>query len=299
MSEWIAHSKDLFMQSLAEVGQNHQHALDLQTQHQHFTANCMVSLYVCLYLHYLCCGGLYSHSHNTGTCLTCEDKTHLMGTVCVQNGSVNVDSVVTVAARLAEAGHYGADRISLVSSRLQEDWKSLTTTLEERSNTLAMATGFHQGAEQVITFNLSILSYLVVHLTIVCLSHHQALCLLCIFSCPALYQICPPVSLYVCRLYLSPYFSPSPSTTLIQVSLWHFLSPFHTSLSVVPDHLFFYLSVCKTRPSVSTCLFIHLFLPQYLSTCLFIVLPVYLTTTIHVVVELSPVCIYFVHMPVE
>ncbi|TNM94092.1 hypothetical protein fugu_002268 [Takifugu bimaculatus] len=107
MSEWIAHSKDLFMQSLTEVGQNHQHALDLQTQHQHFTANCM-------------------------------------------NGSVNVDSVVTVAARLAEAGHYGAERITLVSSRLQEDWKSLTSALEERSNTLAMATGFHQGAEQFL-----------------------------------------------------------------------------------------------------------------------------------------------------
>uniref|UniRef100_H3CM71 Uncharacterized protein n=1 Tax=Tetraodon nigroviridis TaxID=99883 RepID=H3CM71_TETNG len=107
MSEWIAHSKDLFVQSLTEVGQSHQHALDLQTQHQHFTANCM-------------------------------------------NGSVNVDSVVTVAARLAEAGHYGAERIAMVSSRLQEDWKSLTSALEERSNTLAMATGFHQGAEQFL-----------------------------------------------------------------------------------------------------------------------------------------------------
>lgn len=74
-----------------------------------------------------------------------------MTNVCVyvQNGSVNVDSVVTVAARLAEAGHYGAERIAMVSSRLQEDWKSLTSALEERSNTLAMATGFHQGAEQV------------------------------------------------------------------------------------------------------------------------------------------------------
>ncbi|XP_032412006.1 kalirin-like isoform X2 [Xiphophorus hellerii] len=107
MSEWIAHSKELFMQSVAEVGQNHQHAVDLQTQHQHFTANCM-------------------------------------------NGSINVDSVVTVAARLAEAGHYGAERIAMVSSRLQEDWKALTTALEERSNTLAMATGFHQGAEQFL-----------------------------------------------------------------------------------------------------------------------------------------------------
>ncbi|XP_078799440.1 kalirin isoform X3 [Oryzias latipes] len=107
MSEWIAHSKELFMQSLAEVGQNHQHALDLQTQHQHFTANCM-------------------------------------------NGSVNVDSVVTVAARLAEAGHYGAERIALVSSKLQDNWKSMTSALEERSNMLAMATGFHQGAEQFL-----------------------------------------------------------------------------------------------------------------------------------------------------
>lgn len=76
--------------------------------------------------------------------------------VSVQNGSVNVDSVVTVAARLAEAGHYGAERIAMVSSRLQEDWKSLTTALEERSNTLAMATGFHQGAEQVIIDQWSI-----------------------------------------------------------------------------------------------------------------------------------------------
>lgn len=48
MSEWIAHSKDLFVQSLAEVGQNHQHAVDLQTQHQHFTANCMVSVCGCV-----------------------------------------------------------------------------------------------------------------------------------------------------------------------------------------------------------------------------------------------------------
>lgn len=132
MSEWIAHSKDLFVQSLAEVGQNHQHALDLQTQHQHFTANCMVSpLQV-----------FGSSMHSVCVCINSASS--------VQNGSVNVDSVVTVAARLAEAGHYGAERIAMVSSRLQEDWKSLTTALEERSNTLAMATGFHQGAEQVI-----------------------------------------------------------------------------------------------------------------------------------------------------
>lgn len=84
------------------------------------------------------------------------DQTGLHYPACLwlssQNGSGNVDSVVTVATRLAEGGHYGADRIAEVSSRLQEDWKSLTTMLEERSNTLAMSTGFHQGAEKVYTY---------------------------------------------------------------------------------------------------------------------------------------------------
>ncbi|XP_045553977.1 LOW QUALITY PROTEIN: kalirin [Salmo salar] len=107
MSEWIAHSKDLFLQSQTEVGLNHQHALELQTQHQHFTINSM-------------------------------------------NGSVNVDGVVSVAMQLCEACHYGAERIACVSSRLQEDWKGLTSVLEERSNTLVMSTDFHQGAEQFL-----------------------------------------------------------------------------------------------------------------------------------------------------
>ncbi|XP_045062230.1 kalirin-like [Coregonus clupeaformis] len=107
MSEWIAHSKDLFLQSQTEVGLNHQHALELQTQHQHFTMNSM-------------------------------------------NGSVNVDGVVSVSTRLCEGCHYGAERITCVSSRLQEDWKGLISVLEERSNTLVMSTDFHQGAEQFL-----------------------------------------------------------------------------------------------------------------------------------------------------
>uniref|UniRef100_A0AAV2LC82 Uncharacterized protein n=1 Tax=Knipowitschia caucasica TaxID=637954 RepID=A0AAV2LC82_KNICA len=108
MSEWIAHSKELFLQSITEVGLNHQHSEDLQQQHQHFTSNCM-------------------------------------------NGSVNVDSVVTVAARLAESGHYGADRISKVSSRLQQDWSDLTSALDQRSITLSMSTAFHQGALEFLS----------------------------------------------------------------------------------------------------------------------------------------------------
>lgn len=69
MSEWIAHSKDLFVQSLTEVGQSHQHALDLQTQHQHFTANCMVSF-------------AYYYSSGDFTIILNEDRS-LTGQPCV------------------------------------------------------------------------------------------------------------------------------------------------------------------------------------------------------------------------
>lgn len=44
MFDWISHNKELFLQSHTEIGVSYQHALDLQTQHNHFAMNSMVSL---------------------------------------------------------------------------------------------------------------------------------------------------------------------------------------------------------------------------------------------------------------
>ncbi|KAI7806101.1 putative triple functional domain protein-like, partial [Triplophysa rosa] len=44
MFDWIVHNKSLFLNTYTEIGSNHQHVLELQTQHNHFAMNCMNSL---------------------------------------------------------------------------------------------------------------------------------------------------------------------------------------------------------------------------------------------------------------
>ncbi|XP_026150157.1 triple functional domain protein [Mastacembelus armatus] len=41
MFDWIMHNKGLFLTSYTEIGGNHQHSVELQTQHNHFAMNCM------------------------------------------------------------------------------------------------------------------------------------------------------------------------------------------------------------------------------------------------------------------
>ncbi|XP_048850160.1 triple functional domain protein isoform X5 [Brienomyrus brachyistius] len=41
MFDWIMHNKSLFLAGYTEIGTNHSHAMELQTQHNHFAMNCM------------------------------------------------------------------------------------------------------------------------------------------------------------------------------------------------------------------------------------------------------------------
>ncbi|XP_078124448.1 triple functional domain protein isoform X1 [Sander vitreus] len=41
MFDWIMHNKGLFLAGYTEIGNNHPHAIELQTQHNHFAMNCM------------------------------------------------------------------------------------------------------------------------------------------------------------------------------------------------------------------------------------------------------------------
>ncbi|KAM9384697.1 triple functional domain protein [Pholidichthys leucotaenia] len=41
MFDWIMHNKGLFLAGYTEIGNNHSHAVELQTQHSHFAMNCM------------------------------------------------------------------------------------------------------------------------------------------------------------------------------------------------------------------------------------------------------------------
>uniref|UniRef100_A0A8C3EVU5 non-specific serine/threonine protein kinase n=1 Tax=Corvus moneduloides TaxID=1196302 RepID=A0A8C3EVU5_CORMO len=41
MFDWITHNKGLFLNNYTEIGTSHPHAMELQTQHNHFAMNCM------------------------------------------------------------------------------------------------------------------------------------------------------------------------------------------------------------------------------------------------------------------
>uniref|UniRef100_A0A6Q2ZJM2 non-specific serine/threonine protein kinase n=1 Tax=Esox lucius TaxID=8010 RepID=A0A6Q2ZJM2_ESOLU len=107
MFDWISHNKEVFLQSHTEIGVSYQHAVDLQTQHNHFAMNSM-------------------------------------------NAYVNINRIMSVASRLAEAGHYASQQIKQISAQLDQEWKSFAAALDERSTILAMSAVFHQKSEQVM-----------------------------------------------------------------------------------------------------------------------------------------------------
>uniref|UniRef100_A0A3Q0T668 non-specific serine/threonine protein kinase n=1 Tax=Amphilophus citrinellus TaxID=61819 RepID=A0A3Q0T668_AMPCI len=108
MFDWISHNKEVFLQSHTEIGRGYQHAVELQTQHNHFAMNSM-------------------------------------------NAYVNINRIMSVASRLAEAGHYASTQIKQISGQLDQDWKSFAAALDERSTILAMSSVFHQKAEQFLS----------------------------------------------------------------------------------------------------------------------------------------------------
>uniref|UniRef100_A0A3B5BHH1 Kalirin-like n=1 Tax=Stegastes partitus TaxID=144197 RepID=A0A3B5BHH1_9TELE len=108
MFDWISHNKEVFLQSHTEIGRGYQHAVELQTQHNHFAMNSM-------------------------------------------NAYVNINRIMSVAGRLAEAGHYASAQIKQISGQLDQDWKSFAAALDERSTILAMSSVFHQKAEQFLS----------------------------------------------------------------------------------------------------------------------------------------------------
>nr|XP_057937172.1 kalirin isoform X1 [Doryrhamphus excisus] len=67
------------------------------------------------------------------------------------NAYVNISRIMSVAARLAEAGHYASTQIKQISGQLDQDWKSFAAALDERSTILAMSAVFHQKAEQFLS----------------------------------------------------------------------------------------------------------------------------------------------------
>ena len=67
----------------------------------------------------------------------------------LQNVYVNINRIMSVAQRLADAGHYAAQQIRQQATKLDREWKTFAGGLDERSTLLAMSVMFHSKAEEV------------------------------------------------------------------------------------------------------------------------------------------------------
>ncbi len=66
-----------------------------------------------------------------------------------QNIYANISRILTVAQRLCDAGHYAAPSIRLQASKLDRDWRTFATALEDRNTVLALSVLFHKKTEEV------------------------------------------------------------------------------------------------------------------------------------------------------
>ncbi|XP_029657628.1 kalirin isoform X4 [Octopus sinensis] len=111
MFEWISHNRDMFLINYTEIGPTHQMALDLDQEHNQFAASAMW---------------------------------------CLQDMYMNINRILSVAQRLCDTGHYGANEIRQQASKLERDWKTLAAAVDDRSTVLSMSVIFHKRAEQYL-----------------------------------------------------------------------------------------------------------------------------------------------------
>ena len=81
---------------------------------------------------------------------------------------------MTVAQRLCDSGHYAASAIRLHANKLDKEWRTFATALDDRNTVLSMSVSFHKKAYEVcytpgriIVITLSKIKYIIILLLIV------------------------------------------------------------------------------------------------------------------------------------
>lgn len=71
-----------------------------------------------------------------------------------QNVYVTINRILVVAQRLCDAGHYATPQIRALAVKLEREWQTLASALEDRNTVLAMSVIFHKKAEEVLMFTM-------------------------------------------------------------------------------------------------------------------------------------------------
>jgi hypothetical protein len=66
-----------------------------------------------------------------------------------QNVYGNIHRVLEIADKLSEVGHYEADRIEVIASSVDSEWKSFDMEVNQRSSLLSCSVAYHHHSEEV------------------------------------------------------------------------------------------------------------------------------------------------------
>nr|XP_006819273.1 PREDICTED: kalirin-like [Saccoglossus kowalevskii] len=88
--------------------------------------------------------------HSTPVARELQEE-HKNFTSLSMNVYTNINRIMSVAQRLAEAGHYASYEIQRTANRLGREWKTFAAGLDERSTLLAMSVTFHDKAEDYLS----------------------------------------------------------------------------------------------------------------------------------------------------
>uniref|UniRef100_A0A3Q1H7E7 Kalirin RhoGEF kinase a n=1 Tax=Acanthochromis polyacanthus TaxID=80966 RepID=A0A3Q1H7E7_9TELE len=121
MFDWISHNKEVFLQSHTEIGRGYQHAVELQTQHNHFAMNSMVPTMLSL--------TLYSHELK----LTSTSKDHFLSEVeawckvCSEGGLPSEMQELEIAIHRHQSLY---EQVTQAYTEVSQDGKALLDVLQ-------------------------------------------------------------------------------------------------------------------------------------------------------------------------
>ncbi|XP_030895220.1 kalirin [Leptonychotes weddellii] len=150
MFDWISHNKELFLQSHTEIGVSYQHALDLQTQHNHFAMNSMV-------LDWIENHGEAFLSKHTGVGKSLHraralQKRHDDFEEVAQNTYTNADKLLEAAEQLAQTGECDPEEIYKAARHLEVRIQDFVRRVEQRKLLLDMSVSFHTHTKELWTW---------------------------------------------------------------------------------------------------------------------------------------------------
>uniref|UniRef100_A0A8C2TVG4 Triple functional domain protein n=1 Tax=Coturnix japonica TaxID=93934 RepID=A0A8C2TVG4_COTJA len=150
MFDWITHNKGLFLNSYTEIGTSHPHAMELQTQHNHFAMNCMV-------LDWIENHGEAFLSKHTGVGKSLHraralQKRHEDFEEVAQNTYTNADKLLEAAEQLAQTGECDPEEIYQAAHQLEDRIQDFVRRVEQRKILLDMSVSFHTHVKELWTW---------------------------------------------------------------------------------------------------------------------------------------------------